>query len=1142
MEYDDNNLDDKVYNLEPLQKQLYNVLKLKNEDLAQRYISALQALSQSTNGDRFYHAACSIRDILVKLPTVIDIPIDNGASQSLNIFANNLLQERKKMLDNNRWPTDPNWQEDGGKSFKKLCVKIDAMVDGNIRIKKARQIVSQSIIRKQNFHVVPLPDDIESTRVKEWITYQDYFSAMTHCNPTNEIIFLNHLKHLEYFLLNCLEPRTFDIQEELQKIIEDGNLTPSKEHVTSALNKIQRTVEYEFFFEKLKSAGWVEVLDELKQFDKPSGIIREGNLVRFPFWPPARYLIRIASQKPEKVMQVILNVSPTDNSRVHEDFVEAALNMPPTIAVKLNKKVEEWLNLIGINCSILPSKVAGYIVHIKSGGFTKEALQIIDILLGVNPNKLTRKTELLVRNTWEYEESLKKFAPFFSKQDKFELIKLLSEKLRQVIIFEKGDNEEKCKDFSYIWRSSIEDSEQNHKYSIRDTIINCIRDLSEKLLIEAPELVESVSDYFRKRPFSIFSRFALHLVRLSQRPTLVSKFILDQCLFYSQNAWHEYALLIEVGYPILNEFDKKEFLKLVAVIGTKKEKVKGNQEDNEISKYLYYYMIRKYLIGEEKARFENLYDKFGELENPTFHFYIGKWIGPISPKSAYELKSIQIDALKVFLEEWKPKECMGGFSIEGLGRELENVVLTRSDEFIENINLFKVREKTYVRAIIQGFTKAFEQGKYLDWDKVIKFLVWASNQTDEFTDITCNLVQDKDPSWGWSRQAACRLIRQGLSSKTNEVPFHLREQVLKIISYSLSDIDPKAIEEDKYTSDNNYYQTAINSVRGAAFESIIYYVSWVKRNLGFSQEEELPVEKCPELFNILDCHLDMRIENSKSIRAMYGLYIPFLFSLNRGWFQKKVEIILPKDEEMKEYWMAAWGTNILYNYPSVNLFKELGEHYFLAIDRIDLNDIEKTGQKLMEHIIILFLNGAFGLEADIIKKLYSKIDFQLKRMAIGMIGRIIINKNEHPDPNIVERSIEFWNFRVDECKKMNEVKERIELIEFGWWMKSFQDEEWILDQSIVVLNLCHNITPDFLVLECLLNLVDKFPLKVATVLQLMVDYEVSETGFYGWLHQGEILFLKLLATPAQDIAVKTINKLGAYGFGQFGGLLKNKGY
>jgi diaminopimelate epimerase len=83
--------------------------------------------------------------------------------------------------------------------------------------------------------------------------------------------------------------------------------------------------EFQPFFEKLSTPGWIQPLEEEAVFAEPPQLIREGDLISFPFWPQSRYLTRMASLAPEEVMEAILRIPATDNTRIHEDFIGAAL-------------------------------------------------------------------------------------------------------------------------------------------------------------------------------------------------------------------------------------------------------------------------------------------------------------------------------------------------------------------------------------------------------------------------------------------------------------------------------------------------------------------------------------------------------------------------------------------------------------------------------------------------------------------------------------------------------------------------------------------------------------------------------------------------------------------------------------------------
>lgn len=208
--------------LEPLQYQLHIALKAKSETLARMYFSALQVFSQSDNADRIHLTAHAIREMMGKLPDVIDVPIEEGAKQRLGDFVNNVNSAWTKMCSKGRWPGDPKWHGEFDNDLKKFLQKIEAMLVAGVTIKKSRKAQVQSVLRKQNFSSVPLPSDIEDLTAKKWIAYQDYFTNIAHYNPTDEATFLSYIKHFERFLLDCLEPRTFDVQADIMKIIEEG--------------------------------------------------------------------------------------------------------------------------------------------------------------------------------------------------------------------------------------------------------------------------------------------------------------------------------------------------------------------------------------------------------------------------------------------------------------------------------------------------------------------------------------------------------------------------------------------------------------------------------------------------------------------------------------------------------------------------------------------------------------------------------------------------------------------------------------------------------------------------------------------------------------------------------------------------------
>lgn len=208
--------------MEPIQKELYHALKNKSDEVAQMYLGAVHVFNQKDNPSRISLAAHGIREMMTRLPKVIDVPISDGSKQRLGDFMRTLSQVWAKLCKKNRWPGNPKWDGTIDTELKTFLNKIESLLEADSRIKSDRSAVTQSFIRKQNFSSVALPDEIEKLKVDEWLKYQDYFVRTAHFNPTDEASFLKYLKHFESVLFGYLEPRTFETQDEILNLIKQG--------------------------------------------------------------------------------------------------------------------------------------------------------------------------------------------------------------------------------------------------------------------------------------------------------------------------------------------------------------------------------------------------------------------------------------------------------------------------------------------------------------------------------------------------------------------------------------------------------------------------------------------------------------------------------------------------------------------------------------------------------------------------------------------------------------------------------------------------------------------------------------------------------------------------------------------------------
>ena len=167
----------------------------------------------------------------------------------------------------------------------------------------------------------------------------------------------------------------------------------SDELVQKALSIVGSSpANHEYFFAKLTSPDWIDPLRKEGRFRNPAQIRRDEGRISFPTWPESNYLARMAPRAPELVRDVILEAASTDNERVHQDYVEAALHMPVTIAIDIAKAESRWVRDSRFLYTLYPEKVGDLIGHLARGGAIDGALELAQSLLAVTVDPRSEKS------------------------------------------------------------------------------------------------------------------------------------------------------------------------------------------------------------------------------------------------------------------------------------------------------------------------------------------------------------------------------------------------------------------------------------------------------------------------------------------------------------------------------------------------------------------------------------------------------------------------------------------------------------------------------------------------------------------------------------------------------------------------------
>lgn len=942
-------------------------------------------------------------------------------------------------------------------------------------------------------------------------------------------------------------------------------------------NKVpQNLITIGYFFDRLENPDWIEPLWKKGYFHNPPSLERdeEKGTTRYPAWLESRFLSRMASKKPDTVLKIILQIPATENVRVYADFAEAALNMPSDIAVQLIEKAKVWARSPYL--TILPVKIGALAAHLAEGGKVEEALDLSRTLLEILPGE--RADEVVLEDwnwpspepiahfdKWEYEEILEKHFPILVRAAGVQALSLLCDLLEKAIRLSRRSSEENDQeDHSCIWRTAVEDHPENLGHNLKETLVTAIRDTAESLLDAKRATIQELVDSLEKKPWKIFRRIALHLLRRfpEQAHIIAAAHLTKREHFDDSGVQHEFVLLLRAYFNHLTAEQQQTILgwikagpDLEKYIISRTGEVPTEDEKNrfiEVWQRDRLSWIGLNLLPEEwKGRCQSLVEKYGAKEHPEFPFYAGSWEGPTSPKSAEELQAMSVAEIVDFLNAWNSGESIFGEpSPEGMGRTLSSVVAQDPERFASEASEFEDLDPTFIRAILSGFAEGIKQGRAFDWRPVLQLCQWVLVQADDTPDHQAE-IRDKDPDWKWTRKTIAGLLSALLESASGTLHFGQRVTMWRILEALANDPDPTPAYEAQYGGSNMDPATlSINTIRGEAMHALVHYALWVRshQEKQHDAEERLKrgFQEMPEVREVLDRHLDTTNDASLAIRSIYGQWFPWLTLLDPDWARDHVDQIFPLDESQQTYFESAWITYINFCQPYDNVFELLHKCYQHGVERIDKPNgnrrlLANPDQRLAEHLMVFFWRGKLLLIDPLFQHFWEKASDGLRAHAFSNVGQALEHTKGEVAPEILNRLKSLWSERLAICEKAADgEKHKEEMAAFGWWLISRKlDIPWVITQLIRALKISGKIENDRKVMEYLVEQASEYPEESVQCLQLMAEGDLQGWRIYHWQEQAKnLLSIVLQKSEDREQAASLVNYLGSRGFREFRDLLK----
>lgn len=725
---------------------------------------------------------------------------------------------------------------------------------------------------------------------------------------------------LEQLLAAQLQSVPFwDLDEELQAIARTQR--PTREDLTTALS-LMRGDAITTFFEALQSAHWLPLMREQQLFDEPEPPILLDRGYRLPAWPLSRYLARIAAADPSGVVEVIEALPATDNGRIYDDLIGAALQMPAVHAARVAALVPQWLNIpYPLEGAVGAAKLAARLAldgEVDAGfDLAREVFALAaepvegERVLGPGFDWRHRFTAL-----YSYEEGLQEAVPALREAAPLRALELLAGLLADALGASRVAAEEPGpEDDSWLWRKAIEEHEQDVDNSEpHDQLISAIRDTAGKFIAAEPQQAAEVFALLAQHADLIFRRLSLHLLRVCEFPGADQRrreVLLDRELFDDHKVHRELYLLQQEHFGALGRADKDVVLQWIDQGPDIEAWARGHENftgeaatPDELQQYADHWRLRRlhavrdYLAGPWRDRYDELVVQYGVPDHPEFLTYHSVGFTSVNlPVEPARLRAMPIDEVLELTRAWMPAETHAlGFAarVDGLAQALQQSVSEDPAYWSAHARVFANAPVMYGHYALSGFAFGAATGRNFTWEPVL-----------DLAEAVLETPGEGPPAE--EVENAHRTVASLLASgfwRGNPPPPALRERVWQLIAcLAIHRGGPEGDAE--WTISERHAPPP--TVRSHALDAAVGYAVQVTAPNGESPDDGLT--RVPEVRELVEAALDPRREPSCAGRSLLAYRLPTLAWLERGW----AESLLPRlfATDLTELSDAAWAGYLL---------------------------------------------------------------------------------------------------------------------------------------------------------------------------------------------------------------------------------------
>ncbi len=749
-------------------------------------------------------------------------------------------------------------------------------------------------------------------------------------------------------------------------------LTPKQR---SAVERVRRNPDLQpFLFRKAKGVHWFPAFKEagfLQPTEIPQPVhAKEEGYVNIPPWPITDYLAATSPELLEpdnekyavEFLQFIRDTTAHarerkyGNYRVWWQFSKIIRNIPPLL-IQLDdvRSVDYWLDdpyEHGLVAEQIGSAWLDGLLDRDDAHSNHLALALLDTLyrLLFSERKYgasSRKDTQLRFDSWHAKKITKKVAGKAGQVLGLAAVHVFQDRLETVLVKLDNDN------WSSIWRSAIEDHEQNHGADdAEDIIVQGYRDSLLAYVEAAPETSSEYVGRLLESPFEIIRRIAVFVIdqRYHHLSSLVDRLIEHR--YFTSNFRHELWHLLRNHYNQFSADQKKRVWHAISALVEEDENGQLSEGVTAYRRAIWLSAIKDY--GEDIDQFyRRCVDLAGnEPEHPDFSSYTTSgWVDHKSPIPMEELLSLEVDALAKRLNSYEDPGRFGEPGLEGLVKGLRQVVKAEPLRFYNQLHKFLESDLAFVYELIEAYHELWSEKAQLPWDEIWAYLLgfcldivnqerfWSPENVKRRSSFVANRY--------WIVGGIGRLIEDGTRSDERAFSERYLEQAEGLLITLLKKEDG---EEFKIESDA--VSVAINSPRGRCIEALINLTlrSCRLADRQYGSHTEVWTHFQP----IYEAELARAQIGEYEFATLASNYLPNFLYMSKEWVLANLENIF--DPKNYQTWLCAMQGYAYVNTVYEGIYKHLkdGGHFIRSLD--DPNIRERVNEKVIENIAVAHIH------------------------------------------------------------------------------------------------------------------------------------------------------------------------------------------